>query len=242
MKFLRYILLITAALLLLGFFFMPNVVAEVSDSRSLGNLVMIDSQRISFDSASELSLPERIALAANPKAGILHVETGNSMDGVTAKERVGLELSQFFKGSPFQFDFNEYDAEESATMLIVDADLPSLNLIVWEFVIIDRADNKITVTLDDETGLILRLIYRLGNQDDTLIGEEEAGSTDDEFYAVTQRLVEMVKDYYKLPITLADYQFRGRIAFYRADIFSGGRAIPMYGAVRPTSFTMNERV
>ncbi|MCL2153036.1 MAG: hypothetical protein FWH57_08780 [Oscillospiraceae bacterium] len=242
MKFWHYIILIMAALLLLGFFFLPNAVAEVSDSRSLGNLVMIDSQRISFDSTSELSLPERIALAANPKAGVLPVETGNAMDDGMAKETIGLELLRFFKDSLFQFDFNEYDVEEGAAMLIVDADLPSRNLIVWEFVIIDRAENKITVTLDDETGIILRLIYRLGNQDNTLIGEEEAGSPGDEFYSMTQRLVEMMKDYYELPITLADYQFRGRIAFYRADLFSGGRAIPMYGAVRPASFTMNERV
>jgi hypothetical protein len=242
MKFWHYFLLAAATMMLIGFFFLPNAVANITDSGSLDNLLMIDSQSISFDSAPELSLPERITLAANPKTDILPVNTGNLMDADAAKERTNRELTRFFRGSLFQFDLNDYVEEESAAMLVINADVPTLNLIIWEFVLVDHSENKVTVTLDDETGLILRLIYRLGNKDDTLIDTEASGSSDDKFYSVTYDLVEMIKEYYGLPITLADYKFRGRIAFYRADIFSGGLAIPMYGALRETSFTVNERV
>jgi hypothetical protein len=242
MKFWHYFLLGIAIMLLIGFFFLPNAVAGITDSRSLNNLFMIDSQSISFNSTPELSIPERIVFAANPKTEVLPLNTGNSLNDDTAKERTNQELARFFRGSSFQFDFDDYIEEKSEVMLVINADVPTINLVIWELLLTDRFEKKITVTIDDETGLILRMIYRLGNSDDSLIDTETSGSLDDKFYSATHNLTEMIKDYYGLPITLADYQFRGRIAFYRADIFSGGRAIPMYGAVRATSFTMNERV
>ena len=243
MKFWHYLILIAAALFLAGSFFLPNAVAGVTDSRRLDNLVMIDSQSISFDSASALALPELLTLVANPKTEILPLKTGNIMDIDAAKDRANQELTRLFNNSAFRFDFDKYTVEDSSAALVIDATVPTSNVIIWELMLLDRSENTVIVTLDDETGLILKLIYRLGNRDSSLTKAKSPGSTDDEFYSVARSLTEMMNEYYGLPVTLADYQLSGNgsIAYYRADLFGGNRVIPMYGAVRATSFTMNER-
>jgi len=244
MKLWHYLLLLAAAMLLIGGFFLPNAVAGITDSRMLDNLITIDSQSISFNSAPDLVLPERIELVANPKTEILPLKTGNAMDLDEAKEKADRELARFLRGSPFRFNFSGYEVEEGDAALVVESADPAHNLIIWEFVLIDQSENKVTVTIDDETGFILRLIYKLGNKGDPFIEERGPGSPDDRFVSAAQSLADMMKDYYGLRVTLADYKLSGNgsIAYYRADLPGGNRVIPMYGAIRSTSFTMNERV
>jgi len=244
MKFWHYLLLALAAVLLIGSFFLPNAVAGITDARRLDNLSMIDSQSISINSTPDLALPERIALVASSKTKILPLKTGNTMEYDNAKEKIDEELARFLRDGPFQFDFDGYTAEEGTAALVVDTVVPTLNLVIWEFVLIDRSENKITVTVDDETGLILKLIYRMGNTNGSLTDSGKPGSSDDGFYSVAQSLTDMMKEYYGLRIKLADYQLsdNGTIAYYKADLSGGNRTIPMYGAIRARNFTMNERV
>jgi len=241
MKIWHYFLIVAATILLAASFFLPNAVAGVTDANRLDNLVMIDSQSISFDSTPELALPERLALIAKPNTEILPLKTGNVMDIDAATEKAERELERFLGGGPFRFDFEEYSVTEGAAALVIDSNVPTLNMLIWELVLTDSSQNTVTVTLDDETGIIIKIIYRLGNKGDLMTGAGSFGSNDEEFYATARSLAEMMKEYYGLAVTLADYQFNRSIAYYRADLFGGSRIIPMYGAVRTTSLTMNER-
>ena len=242
MKIWHYLFLFAAVGLLVCFFFLPNTVAGFTDLRRLDNLVMIDSQSVSFDTSAELSLPERIALAASKKTEILPLNTGNVMDDEAVKERANNELKRFFRDRLIKFDFDEYSVEENSVMLVIDSSVPTLNIIVWEIVLVDRSENTITVTLDDETGFILKLIYKLGNRNGSMINQGTSDSSDDALFSAAHSLTEMMKEYYGLQITLADYTFRNSIIYYRADLSGRNIIIPMYGVVRATSFTMNERV
>jgi len=242
MKFWHYLILAAVALLLAGSFFLPNAVAGFTDSRRLDNLVMIDSVSISFDSTPELTLHERIALVASRNTEMLPLKTGNAMDFDAAKEATVSELTRFFRGSPFRFDTRGHVVEDGAAALVIDAAVPEFNLRIWEFILVDRAGNKVTVTIDDETGLILRMIYKLSDSGGSLTGDEPSGSSNSVFHDSALKLTEMMKEYYGHNLTLADYHYSGNIAYYRADLFGGSRVIPMYGAVRAASFTIHERV
>ena len=245
MKLRRNLVLIAAGLLLVGSFFLPNAVAGVTDARRLGSITTIDSQSFIFDAVPALSMPDRLALIANQNTEMLPWRSGNAMDEVDAIRRVAQEFARFLRGGPIEFDFQEFSVEESSAVFVIDAESPTVNMIVWELTLIDSRENMAVVTLDDETGLIIKIIYRQGRR-----GQSEGwgaaapslGRTDDELHAVATRLTEMMTEYYGRDITLADYHFSGSTSYYRADVITGGRAIPMFGVVRSTSFTMNERV
>ena len=246
MKFRYYLLLTAAALLLVGSFFLPNTVAAITDSRRLDNFEMIDSQSISFDTAPELELTERIALVASPNTEILALKTGQAMNTEMAKERAVRELERFFSDERFAFAFDVQFVEECAAAFVIDLENPSVNLIIWEITMTDTYGNVANVTIDDETGAILKLILRWGNKNnifpDGINNATNSGQSDEEFNATALRISEMMAVYYGLPVTLADYQFSGSLAYYRADIFRDGAVIPMYGVVRESSFTMNEKI
>ena len=229
------------ALILAGSFFLPNAVAGVTDLRRLDSMILIDSQSISFDFSPELSVPERLALTASPNTERLPVITGNSMQEEAAGAKAARELVRFFGGGPFELEYSELSIDEGSAMLIVDAAVPAQNMIIWEFNIYDPAGNTVTVAIDDETGIIVRLIYVLGGSC-SIMETEKYGSQDERFFAAANNLAEMMKSYYGVPVELADYQFSGSLSYYRADIDSGGQIIPMYGVVRAANFTMNERL
>lgn len=246
MKLKHYLLLGAALLLLAGCFFLPNTVAGITDSRRLDNLVMIDSQSVNFETAPELALPERIALVASPTTELLALKTGKVMDFETAGGRVVAELVRFFTGGPFKFAADKSVMEECTAAFVIDSENPSINIIVWEIVLSDLYGNVVNVTMDDETGMILKLIYRFGSGGRLPDGAQGPsagiGQTDEEFRAAALRLTEMMASYYGLTITLADYKFSGSLAYYRADISGDKELIPMYGVVRASDFTMNEKL
>jgi len=239
-------------LLLIGSFFLPNAVAGITDSRRLDSLVLIDSQSISFDSVPELGLSERIALVANLGTEILALRSGNNMGLDAAENRAARELARFFRNSLFELNFYELTIEEGAAAFIIDPADPALNMIVWELTMIDLSGNAVTVTIDDETGIILKLIYRQGRRvlhPDG--GRPDGGSfswttempvlSNEELRYAAQSLVEMMTEYYGQSVVLGDYEFAGSVSYYRADLLSDGPAIPMYGVVRAMNFSMNER-
>ena len=243
MKIRRNLMLIAAALVLICSFFLPNAVAGVTDMRRLDSLTMIDSQSISFDFTSELSLPARLALAASPNTERLPVKTGNSMDEETAASRAAHELARFFRGAEFGLDYSQLSVAEGSAALIIDTVAPAQNMIVWEFDMFDPVGNSVAVTIDDETGVIVRLIYILSDRSGFRTAwESYRTTTDGQLLYAAQSLTEMMTGYYGMTVELSDYEFSGDLSFYRADIENGGLVVPMYGVVRATNFTMNERL
>ena len=243
MKLRYYLLFGAAAFILVGSFFLPNAVAGVTDLRRLDNLLMIDTESISFDATPELSLKARIALAGNSNAEVVPLSTGNIMDFDAASEMALRELDIFFNFSVFRYDLSGYSVEDGSAALIVDMMDPAVSIIVWELTLADSTGSAVTVTIDDETGVILRLVHRLRNRENFPAETETFGTTSGEFRTAALWLAEMMTEYYGLPVLLGDYLFNVNFAYYRADISDGrGAAVPMYGVIRATSFTMNERV
>ena len=241
----RYILLAAAGLVLVGSFFLPNFVAGVMDTRMLDSLATIDAQSISISTEPVLGLSQRIALAASPNTEMWALTTGQVMEIETAKTRVVHEIARFFRGDSFEFVAGDYDVEDGSAVLVIDSEDTSITLIMWEFKVFDRQKNEMTITIDDETGMILKLIYQQGIAEplpEESTGEEAFGLVNGDLHDVALRLTEMMTAYYGLTIRLGDYQLGNDLAYYRADIYSGGPVTLMYGVVRVTGFTMNERV
>ena len=246
MKIRYYLLLVAAALIVVGSFFLPNAVAAITDSRRLDNYVMTDTQSISFDAAPDLDLLDRLSLVASPNTETMPLKTAQVMTISQAYEIAVKELKSLLRGSPIDFDFYAHSADECSAAFIIDADDPSVNMIIWELELTDLAGNILVVTMDDETGTILKLIYRWGETEIDGPGfsnkEVGFGNTDKEFYDTVYRMSINMAEYYGLPVALADYQYSGSLAYYRADMYGGSQVISMFGVVRSTSLTMNEKL
>ena len=242
MKTRHYISLALAALILVGSFLLPNAVAGILDLRRLDSLMLIDSQAISFDAVPELSLAERISLAGRSNTDVLPLNTGNNLSSETAAINAAEETMRFFANGPFELIYDDLTFGDGLVSLIIDGADPTRYMIVWEFDMLDSLGNSVSIILDDETGKIVRLIYRMGNRDGTLLGPERALTNDEMFYTAALHLSEMMAAYFGKNVTLADYHFSGTLSYYRADISENGQTIPTYGVIRPASFTMNERV
>ena len=246
MKLRHYLLLTAAAVLLAGSFFLPNAVAAVTDARRLDNYVMIDSQSISFETAPELDLPDRISLVASPDTETMPLKTGQIMDTPQARAAAINELERLLRGGPLVFVFDGKPINECSAAFVINAEDPSINMIIWELELSDRFGNSMAVTMDDETGIVLKIIYSCGdgseNDTEGINGPFGFGRSDEEFYDTASRTSQMLADYYGLPVTLADYQFSGSLAYYRADMFGSGKVISMFGIVRSTGLTINEKL
>jgi len=242
MKIKHYLMLGAAALAMITGFFLPNAVAGVMDGRRLDNLTMIDSQSVSFDAAPELGLFSRIAIAANSSSEVFPLKTGTVMDFEAASKTVSRELEKFSKNKALGLEYSKYTLEDGAASLMVDSFAPTRSLIVWEMTLADPSGSALTVVIDDETGAILRLVQKWASAADSKVASGSQEPTDERLYAAAQGLTEMMTAYYGYQVELADYQFSGSLSYYKADITDGGLRVPMYGVVRATGFTMNERV
>ena len=241
----RDLILGAASLALIGSLFLPNVVAGVNDSNKLNNTIMVDSQRISFDTAPELSLPDRIALISNSGAEVMPLNSGNVMDEETASGRAISELEVFFRGGPYTFGFRSCKAEECVAAFVINMNDPSVNMIVWELMLTDAQENTALVTIDDETGVILKIILKPATRNqnsNAASNSQQQGLTDARLYSDAEALSGLMKTYYGLNIILGDYHYSGSFSYYRADLSDSGKVIPMFGVVRSAGFTMNERV
>ena len=240
----RIIIWGVVAILLAGSFFLPDIVAGITDSGTLDRLAMIESQSISFDTAPVLGLSDRIELVASPRVEIIPMSSGNLMDKDAAGDSAIRELARLFRGGPFDFDFFTCNIEDAAAVFIIDTGNPNVNMYVWEVALNDAYGNRADITIDDETGMILMLIYRYGQgsanaPDDK--SETPPRMSDGELRETAQELAGLMTAYYDLPVILADYDYSSNFSYYRADLADGGRLIPMYGVVKVTGFTMHER-
>ena len=130
-------------------------------------------------------------------------------------------------------------------MFVINPQDPSINMIVWLFVVTDSNGNSVTVTIDEEYGAILRMVYRHSSrvrQVEMSNAGNAHGASDEELYASARHLTGMLTAYYQTPVVLADYMLSGSFAYYRVDYHDGDAIIPMYGVIRAASFSMNERV
>ncbi|MCL2126065.1 MAG: hypothetical protein FWH33_08790 [Oscillospiraceae bacterium] len=238
----RLLLLALVAIGVVGSFFLPNLVAGITDSATFNNVAIIDAQRVSFSTDPEFSLRERLALAANSKTDILELTTGQSMSADAAEARAIRELVRFLRGSPYGFAADDCHAESGFAAFVVDSNNPSANMIIWEFSLVDRYSNEMVITIDDETGIIMKLIYRQGRAT-TLLGNPASaeGLSEEEFYNTASRICDMMTSYYGISVVFGDYRLGNSLAYYRADLYGEEVAVPMFGVVRSMSFTMNER-
>ena len=232
----KLLLCVALALLLAGSFFLPNIVAGVVDAGNLGKLTLTDTQIISFESGPALSVPDCIELIANRSIEKIPIKTGRALDSAGAADRVVSELSRCFGGGPLEFDFAKCSVDEGGAAFVIDTDDPSVNMIVWDFILNDPSGRTMMITLDDETGVIIKVIYR-----GDVVVDGTALSDGDGLYPVALKLTGMMEAYYGLPVILADYKLGGDIAYYKAELTSGDVVIPMYGIVRTATFTMNEQ-
>ena len=242
----RNLALIAAALLLIGSFLLPNAVAAITDRRRLDNITTIDSQSVVFNSIPSLSLVDRLTLVANPNAELIAWKSGNVMDAESAERKAIQEFSRFLRDSQYEFDFFSCSAAEISAVFIIDTENPAVSMIVWELILTDKRENMATVTVDDETGVIIKIIYREGRsaQNGTGTGNQSIEHIDETLRDSAFGLVKLMAEYYDMEITLADYQIRanGGLSYYRGDLTSGSMILPMFGVVRASGFSMNERV
>jgi len=242
MKPRHYVALIIAALVVIASFFMPNAVAHITDMRRLDNLTRVDSEFIRLEAAPYLTISERLALAGNSNTNTMPLTTGLTMDSVEASAVARREITRFFSGGGFTLNYMTSTISDGIASFIIDRDQPSLYMIIWEFEMVDDLGNSVIAIIDDATGIIMRLIYRQGNGGRNLIDVPENTSTDEMLFIAARALAYMMNRYYELYVILADYNFATTLAFYRADVTEGSNVIPLYGVVRASSFTMNERV
>ena len=242
LKLMRGIPFAAVATGLIVSFFLPNIVAGVADSGKLDTVTVIEAQSVSFNNDPEFSMPERIALNASSKTEVLALSTGQSMGEEAAEARAIRELSRFLRGGPFVFDADECTADNNSVSFVVDSDDPSANMIIWEFTLTDRYENEMIITIDDETGVILKLIYRQGKTP-AILGNPamQTDQQDIDYNSLASRLCEMMSAYYGIDISFGDFTRGKNLAYYRADMHGAGPVIPMYGVVRSTGFTMNEK-
>jgi hypothetical protein len=242
----HYLALAIAALLIAGSFFLPNIIARITDSNRLDNLITIDSRYVNFDSAPELSLPARIALIASPNTETLPLKTGLALDQKSAGDKAIAELKRFFNGASFAFESDKQIVEECAAVFLLDAEDPSVNMIIWELSLSDPTGNELIISVDDETGMIIKIIFRWLNVDSLPAGSSNSNVfsvvPDSELYSIALDLTALMAAYYGFPVELADYQYSGSLAYYRADIPGDSDMISMYGVVRASSLTMNEKL
>lgn len=245
MKLRRIFTIVLTALLLIGSFFLPDAVAAITDSGRLNSIDMIDSQSVSFDRTPDMSLVERIVLIANYKTEILPINSGYLMDEDIAGSAAVREFARLLGNASFAFDFKSCEVKDSSASFVINTENPNINMIIWELTLADARDNVATVTLDDEMGKIIKVIYTQGSKNETLInpGSKDGNGAvpSDSFNSVALTLTELMTAYYGKSVILGDFYFRSNMAYYRADLLSGLDAIPMFGVVRPLGFTMNER-
>jgi len=250
----RVLLGLALAVLLAGSFFLPNLVAGVLDSRILDVPIYTETQGFSFDASPFLSVPEKIDLIANRNIETIPLKTGQSMDTDAAERKAISELTRCFSGGPLAFDYLRCSVAEGGSLFVINTADPSVNMVVWEFVLEDPSESTMKITLDDETGVIIKVIYKRGagagatdssgEQDKlpegsaTLADESIDG---DELHVIALRLTEMMTKYYGLPVILSDYMLSGDLAYYKADLITSEYTVPMYGIVKAGSFTMNEQ-
>ena len=230
MKLKRYIPLAAVTLGLIGSFFLPSAVASVMDARRLDNFILIDVQSVSFGEDIEMSIPERLALAASPRAEVQYLAAGQVMGLETAESQAVQELTRFLRGTPFEIAVDEIVVEDVTVAFVIDTEEPSVNMITWELVVLDQSANMAIITIDDETGVILKLIYQMGSDTLNPGGSEEEDThptPGDMMHRTARQIADMMAEYYGLNIGFGDYQLNGDIAYYRADMFEGGTFIPM---------------
>ena len=223
---------------LIGCFFLPSTVAGIMDKQTLGKLIMTDSSSISYEAAPDLALTARLKLISSSSSESAALKNGKNMDRAAALRKVITELKRFDLAGEMGFIFDNCAAEEVQVGFVINTEDPSVNMIIWAFQLRDIDGRQIMVIIDDETGVILQMIYRHGDAPPKLHPDGIIDVADMEKTA--NLLADMMTDYYGCPVNIKEYEQTGNLGYYNAEILSDGVLIPLYGIVRESGFTINE--
>ena len=220
-------------------FFLPDTVAGIQDTQAIGKLNIEDSNSISVETNPEMTLSERLTLISISNSLSVPVKNGKKLNIVTSFDRVVADLKSVFVEDGLGFDFDKVTVDLQETLLIIDADDPSINMLVWRFVLQSPSGETITLVMDDETGTILQLIYKF-NQN-SLIVSDKRPNLSAEFNEIGITLSQLLTDYYGVTVTLSEFELLGSLGFYKAELWESGLAIPMFGIIQNGSISINDR-
>lgn len=146
--------LITAIILLIGFF-LPHYVLGFRDRQTVGRLDVIEGS-ISYEAQSDLGIIDRLKMITS--AASIPLDNGKKLDADTAYQRALTEIDKFNSKAIIDFNFSACKLIRDSVSFYIDAADPTKNMIVWNLTIQDEG-HTISVTVDDETGILLNLNY-----------------------------------------------------------------------------------
>ena len=219
--------------------FLPDTVAGIQDTQTIGKLDVKDSSSMSVETNPEMTLTERLNLISISNSMSVPVKNGKMFNNDTAIDRAVSELKRFSGDEGFGFDFTDVTIDLLETLLIIDSDDPSINMLAWRLILSDNSRGTITLVIDDATGTIIQLIFKLNIS--TLVGSDKDTSLSSEFYQSVTNLCHLMTDYYDTAVRLAEYELLGSRGYYKAEIWDGGAATPMFGIVQSNSFSINDK-
>lgn len=152
------VVVVLAALVLAGGFFLPSFISQLGDRQTIGKLTITDGSGVSYETKSELKIIDRLKMMTN--AGRVKLDNGKNMDSGTAYESALLELGKLNSKGIFDFDPASCRLSKSGVAFFIDSADPSKNMIVWDL-FIQTGIHTISVAVDDETGKLLSMQYSI---------------------------------------------------------------------------------
>lgn len=143
-------------LILTGGFFLPTIVSQYTDRRTIGELTITDGSGVSYETKTELKTVDRLKMVTN--AGRIELDNGKNMDAVTAYQSALKELGKFNDNGIMDMDLEACKLTTYSVSILIDSSDPSKSLIVWELLIQNESYDVYTF-VDDETGMLLAMQF-----------------------------------------------------------------------------------
>ena len=213
--------------------------AGIQDTQTIGKLDVKDSSSMSIETNPEMTLPERLNLISISNSLSVPVKNGKKLNNDTALDRAVSELKSFSGEDGFGFAFTDITVDRMEALLIIDSDDPSVNMLAWRFILTDSSLKTITLVIDDATGTIIQLICKLNLS--SLVASGKDSGVPAKFRQTAQQLCQLMTDYYGITVTLSEYELLGSLGFYKAELWEGGAATPMFGIIQNDGFSINDR-
>jgi hypothetical protein len=148
---------IVTALILVGGFFLPSYISGMKDRQTMDRLSVIDSQAVSVEAKSTLSIAERLQLRVS--AASVYLDNGKNMDSQTAYSQAVTELDKFSSLMGLDYKSDTFQLDNSHVEFLVDSADPSKNLVVWNIAVSNDDGCGFIASVDDETGKLLSIYY-----------------------------------------------------------------------------------
>lgn len=155
----RFIIPITVVLtviILTSGFFLPTLVSQFKDRQTFGELTITDGSGVSYETKSELKIIDRLKMMTEARR--VDLDNGKNMDADTAYQSALEELGKFTGSGIIALDLESCRLSELRVAFFIDSSDPSKSMIVWDLYI-QNGTYSITVAIDDETGLLLAMLF-----------------------------------------------------------------------------------